>query len=52
MSIQTDNPSGDLTDEEEALFERLAERHEGEDVGRIFEFVVQSSDTESEEARS
>lgn len=50
----TDEPTVDsLTDDERALFERLADRYEGEDVGRICNLVLQSSsDESSEEARS
>jgi hypothetical protein len=40
----------ELTDEEKSVFERLAESHEDDDVGRICEIVLQSSD--NEEARS
>lgn len=43
-----------LTDEEREVFERLAEEFGDEDVGRLFESVLQSSETvtESEEASS
>lgn len=40
-----------LTDEERELFERLAERYEGEPLGRIFEIALQSSPA-NEEANS
>lgn len=39
-----------LTEDEQELFERLADRYEGEDVGRIAEAVLQSLD--NEEAKS
>jgi len=45
------NGTGELTDDERDLFERLADRYEGEDVGRICEVVLQSSDS-NEEANS
>lgn len=54
----TDSPTdpqtstdGQLTDDERALFERLADQYDGDDVGRIARTVLQSS-TDSEEASS
>ncbi|SFS63743.1 hypothetical protein SAMN04488556_1774 [Halostagnicola kamekurae] len=45
-------PVDDLTDDERALFERIAEKHEDDDeVRRICEIVLQSSD-DNEEANS
>jgi hypothetical protein len=38
------NDQDALTDEERTLFERLAERHDDDEVGRIFELVLQSSE--------
>ena len=46
MSEAKSMTNDELTEEEQALFERLAERFEGEDVGRIAEAVLQSSDNE------
>jgi len=48
MSMTDD--SGDRTDSDAAVFERLADDFEGEDVGEIAEAVLQSLD--SEEANS
>jgi len=38
------NDQEELTDEERTLFERLAERHGNDEVGRICELVLQSSE--------
>lgn len=35
-----------LNEDERELFERLADRYEGEKIGRIFELVLQSDDNE------
>lgn len=44
-------PTQDLTDEEAKVFERLAKQYEDDDVGRICQAVLQSSET-NEEANS
>ena len=53
---QETDPNGveaELTDEEHAVFERLAERFDDDDeVGRICEAVLQSSEGTNEEASS
>lgn len=41
-----------LTEDERGAFERLADRYEGEDIGRICEVVLQSNDADNEEASS
>ena len=46
-----DDPEDELTDDERELFERLADRYDNE-VGRIFEIALHSSETDNEEANS
>ena len=42
------NDHDELTDEERNLFERLAERHGDDEVGRICDLVLQSSEPKEE----
>lgn len=54
-NTQSDSSGSDtdgLTPDERALFERLADKYEEKEIGRIFELVLQSTDSDSEEARS
>lgn len=49
----TDDPADELTDDERELFERLAEKHpDDEEVSRICEMVLQSSDSDNEVTNS
>lgn len=52
-STDTDSEeTGPLTADEREVFERLADRFDGEDIGRICVAVLQSRETDSEEASS
>lgn len=52
-TAKSPNSSEELTDEERELFERLAEKHENDnEVSRICELVLQSSDSDSEVTNS
>ncbi|WP_135852586.1 kinesin [Halorussus salinus] len=49
---ESEEQEQELTVDERAVFDRLADRHDGTEVGQIAEAVLQSSSDESEEARS